>query len=100
MSKWKRRLCWLGGFVVLAGVYVWLFGVQTFFGLIARRAGRKVPIVNSVPVDLQDLSVSNPQAKNSLTWEPTSRFPGTTWTARRPASWGIGSFSPSAPALP
>jgi hypothetical protein len=58
MPKWKRRLCWLGAFVVVGGVYVWLFGIQTFFALNARRMGRQVPIVNSVPVDLQDLTIS------------------------------------------
>lgn len=59
MSRWIRLLCWLGGFVVVAGVYVWLFGVQTFCALQTRWMGRKAPIVNSVPVDLQDLSVSD-----------------------------------------
>jgi hypothetical protein len=58
MSKWQRRLGWPAAFVVVAGAYLWLFGVHTFFALLARRAGRKAPIVNSVPVDLQDLSIS------------------------------------------
>lgn len=63
MSKWQRRLCWLGAFVVLGGAYLWYFGVQTFFALNARSMGRKDPIVNSVPVDLQDLSISNAQGE-------------------------------------
>lgn len=39
-------------------VYAWFFGPQTFFALLARRTGRQVPIVKSVPVELEDLSVS------------------------------------------
>lgn len=58
MSKWKRRLAWAGSILTACVVYAWLFGSQTFFALWARNIGRKVPIVKSVPVDLQDLSVS------------------------------------------
>lgn len=61
MSKWKRRLLWTSAIVTVCVAYLWLFGPQTFFGLLARNVGRKVPIVKSVPVDLKDVSVS--QAK-------------------------------------
>jgi hypothetical protein len=57
-SKWKRRLLWVSAFVGLCFVYVWFFGTQTFFALWARQIGRKIPIVKSVPVELNDLSVS------------------------------------------
>jgi hypothetical protein len=58
MSKLVRLLLWSGAVVVLAGAYLWFFGVQTFCALQARRVGRQVPIVKSVPVELEDLSVS------------------------------------------
>lgn len=58
MSKWKHRLIWFGIFVVLGGSYLWFFGADTFFALNARRMGRQVPIVNSVPAELKDLTVS------------------------------------------
>ena len=58
MAKWKRRLLWTSAFVIACVVYLWFFGVQTFFALQARKIGRKIPIVNSIPVELQDLSVS------------------------------------------
>ena len=57
-SKWKRRLLWVSAFVGLCAVYIWFFGVRTFFALYARQIGRKNPIVKSVPVELNDLSVS------------------------------------------
>jgi hypothetical protein len=63
MSKWTRRLLRLGAFVVLSGAYLWFFGVQTFFALYARRIGRQIPIVKSVPVELQDLTVSKVQGE-------------------------------------
>jgi len=57
-SKSKRRLLWVSAFVGLCVVYLWFFGMQTFFALYARQIGRKTPIVRSVPVELYDLSVS------------------------------------------
>ena len=39
-------------------VGLWFFGTQTFFALLARQIARKTPIVKSVPVELNDLSVS------------------------------------------
>src|SRR5579871_3768448 len=63
MSKWKRRVLWLGVFAAVVGVYIWFFGVQTFFAIYARRVGRESPIVTTVPSELQDLSVSKLQGK-------------------------------------
>jgi hypothetical protein len=61
VSKWKSRLLWASTILAVCVFYLWFFGPQTFFALLARRAGRKVPIVKTVPVDLKDLSIS--QAK-------------------------------------
>lgn len=60
--------------VLLAGgFYLWLFGVQTYFALYSRKIGREIPIVNSVPVKLQDISVSKEQGErlsfNGITFE-------------------------------
>ncbi len=67
MSKWARRLVWigasLGGFVAVLLVYAWFFGVQTFFALQTRHMARQMPIVNSVPAELEDLSISTAQGK-------------------------------------
>jgi hypothetical protein len=51
-------LLWVSAFVGLCVVYLWFYGMQTFFALYARQIGRKSPIVKSVPVELYDLSVS------------------------------------------
>ena len=59
MSKWKRVGLALGIALILGTVYLWLFGVQTFFALETRKIGREIPIVKSVPRELQDLSVSD-----------------------------------------
>src|SRR5690242_16872998 len=59
MSKWNRRLLWLTAFVVACAAYLWFFGVQTFIALETRNIGRKQPIVESVPVELGDTSVSS-----------------------------------------
>jgi hypothetical protein len=63
MSKWKYRLVWFITPVVLGGAFLWFFGVETFFALNARRMGRQVPIVNSVPVELKDLTISKVPGK-------------------------------------
>lgn len=57
-SKWKRRLIWTGALLLASVAYLWFFGVQTFFAIETRKIGRKAPIVNSVPVELSDRSVS------------------------------------------
>jgi hypothetical protein len=51
-------MLWLGAFAVVAGAYLWFLGVQTFFALYARRMGRQIPIVASVPGELPDSTVS------------------------------------------
>jgi len=63
MSKLARILLWFGGIVVVICTYLWFFGVQTFCALEARRIGRQVPIVKSIPLELEDLSVSKVQGE-------------------------------------
>jgi hypothetical protein len=58
VPRWKRMLFWSGTFVIACVVYLWFFGAQTFFALQTRKWGRQIPIVNSVPRKLDDLSVS------------------------------------------
>ena len=58
MSGWKRGLMALAILVVAGAIYLWFFGAQTFFALQSRKMGRQVPIVNSFPASLPDLSVS------------------------------------------
>lgn len=59
MSKWSRSLPWIVASGVGLFAYVWFFGIQTLFAVETRYEGRKVPILNSVPVALEDLSISN-----------------------------------------
>ena len=59
MSKRKRILIWLAGFVLLLVVYRWFFGVSTMFALQSHYVGWKIPLVKKVPVDLADHSVSS-----------------------------------------
>jgi len=58
MSRWKQTLTAVAIVVIACGTYLWFFGPQTFFALQSRKIGREVPIVKSVPAELQDLSVS------------------------------------------
>ena len=58
MSKWKRVLITIGVVVIVGGVYLWLFGVQTASALIVRYSYRKMPDVAKTPVRLSDLSIS------------------------------------------
>lgn len=58
MSKWKRALITIGVVVIVGGVYLWLFGVQTASALIVRYTYRKMPDVAETPVPLSDLSIS------------------------------------------
>jgi len=58
MSRWKRVLTALAIAVIVGGTYLWFLGPQTFFALQTRKIGRQIPIVKSVPAELQDLSVS------------------------------------------
>jgi hypothetical protein len=59
MSRWKRILIWVGIVVVLGGVYLSFFGVQTTSALIVRYQFRKLPDVAKTPVPLSDLSISS-----------------------------------------
>lgn len=59
MSRWKRILMWVGFVVVLGGVYLWFFGVQTTSALMVRYKFRKLPDVAKTPVPLSDLSISS-----------------------------------------
>lgn len=58
MSKWLRILIGLGILGVVCAVYLWFFGMQTFFVIETRKWARQIPIVKSVPVELRDSSVS------------------------------------------
>jgi hypothetical protein len=58
MSKWKRNGIVFGIAAVVGGTYLWFFGMQTLFVIETRKIGREVPIVKSVPVELQDISIS------------------------------------------
>jgi|HubBroStandDraft_6_1064221.scaffolds.fasta_scaffold23381_3 hypothetical protein len=59
MSKWTRSWTWIATLGIGLLAYVWFFGMQTLFAVETRHEGRKVPILNSVPVALEDLSISN-----------------------------------------
>src|SRR4029077_7681975 len=59
MSKWKRSLIALGTAVIVGGIYLWFFGVQTVCALVVRYSYRKMPDVARPPVALSDLSISN-----------------------------------------
>ena len=58
MSKWARALGNLTIAVLVCGIYLHFFGLQTFVAVQARSVGRKKPVVKRVPVELQDLSIS------------------------------------------
>jgi hypothetical protein len=63
MSKWKWVPVSLGIAVVFGGLYLWFFGIQTFFALYSRKIGLEVPIVKSAPVELRDLEISRGQGE-------------------------------------
>jgi hypothetical protein len=63
MRKWWRRLLWIGAVGVAIFACAWFFGLQTLFALETWHVGHKVPILNSVPVTLEDLSISNAPGK-------------------------------------
>jgi hypothetical protein len=58
MSRRKRILMVLAVLAVACVMYLWFFGLQTFFVLQAHNAARKVPFLNQAPAELSDLSVS------------------------------------------
>jgi hypothetical protein len=63
MSKWLRILIAIGIIGVVCAVYLWFFGIQTLYVFETRKIGRKIPLVNSVPVELHDSSVSKAQGE-------------------------------------
>lgn len=63
MSKLKRIAIVLGIGIITIGVYLWLFGIQTFSALESRKIGREVPIVNTSPVALADFDVSRAEGR-------------------------------------
>ena len=63
MSKWMRVWVGLGITVLVCGIYLWFFGVQTFFALDARNIARKTPVVRNVLIELPDLSISQAPGK-------------------------------------
>jgi hypothetical protein len=58
VSKRRRVLISLGAVAVVAGLYVWFFGMTTMFAIESRHMGRKFPVLNIVPASLPDSSVS------------------------------------------
>lgn len=65
MSKWKRILIALGTAIIVVGVYVPLFGVQTISALMVRYQFRNLPEVKRIPVPLTDQSVSSVRHKTA-----------------------------------
>ena len=63
MPKWVRIWVRFGAVVVLSGIYLSFFGVQTFFILKAHQMARKVPTVAILPVELTELDVSKASGK-------------------------------------
>ena len=63
MSRWARILGNLAIAVLVCGTYLHFFGLQTFVSFEARSVARKMPVVKRVPVELQDLSVSQASGK-------------------------------------
>jgi len=63
LSRWARALGNLAITVLVCGIYLHFFGLQTFVAFEARSVARKMPVVKRVPVELQDLSVSQASGK-------------------------------------
>jgi hypothetical protein len=63
LSKRTRLWVGLGGAILACGVYVWIFGFQTAIALETRYMARKTPVVNKIPVELADTSVSHASGK-------------------------------------
>lgn len=59
MSKRKRILIALGIAVIVAGIYLWLFSVQTMTALMVRYQFRNMPDVAKTPAALTDSSISD-----------------------------------------
>lgn len=63
MTRRKRILVGLGITVLVCGIYLWFFGIQTVITLETRYIARKMPVVEKVPVELLDSSVSGAPGK-------------------------------------
>jgi hypothetical protein len=59
MPKWMRILATLGVVVIVVGIYLSFFGIQTMSALLVRYQLRKLPDVAKTPVALTDLSISS-----------------------------------------
>lgn len=59
MPKWVRVLIGFGIAVVMGGIYLWLFGVQTGMALVARYKFAPMPGIDKTPVAVTDASVSS-----------------------------------------
>jgi len=89
MSRWIRILVRIGIVVVLGGVYLWFFGVQTTSALMVRYQFRKLPDVAKTPVPLSDLSTSNVPHRAVCYFGYEFDFLGTTWmkTKTKPSNY-------------
>jgi hypothetical protein len=58
MSKWAKVLIGLGVLLVACVIYIWFFGVQTYYVWEVHRAARSNPAYWNKPVPLTDLGVS------------------------------------------
>ncbi len=80
MPKWMRILVALGVGIVVVGIYLSYFGMQTASALLVRYQYRKIPDVEKTPAPLADLSISDvPHKKASyfgyefeLPWDDTN----------------------------
>lgn len=59
MFTLKRILLAAGSVIVVSGIYLWFFGVQTMCALTVRYTYRKMPEASTVPVALSDTHISN-----------------------------------------
>jgi hypothetical protein len=63
LRRWKRTLIGLGITVLVSGIYLWFFGIQTAVALETRYVALKMPVVRKVPVELSDSSVRRTPGK-------------------------------------
>jgi hypothetical protein len=61
VTKRKRILLWVGAILGVFFVYLWLLGIQTALAVMAWKAGRRVPQVKDVPIELNDSAMNNAQ---------------------------------------
>ncbi len=58
MSRRNHVLSSIGILLIAIVIYLWFFGMQTFFVLEAHNTARKLPFLRRTPVELSDLSIS------------------------------------------